>query len=581
MYPSTLAKRGMVFLFLVVVAFYLYGLGHLPLLGPDEPRYAQVAREMLLRHDLITPTLGGHTWFEKPALLYWTMIASFKLFGVSEWAARLPAAISGMLTVAAVYFIGNRIESRSEDPYGVEHDTLPLGFWSALAAATTIALVAFSRAASFDILLTMTSTWAFACYVPYALAEDEPYSDRPGARSLRAYLAGFYIFIGLSLLAKGLVGLVIPFGVLALFYLLQRRMPRRQTIISLIWGLPLALLVASTWYAPVIMRHGWSFVDQFFIQQHFARFVSNKYHHQQPVYYYLLVIPLITLPWTVFLIEGLLKSKRWINTRGIYSRAEADLNRLRVLALAWFFFPLLFFSFSGSKLPGYILPVLPAAALLVGERLWRLYWDYRISRTSLRLTAAVCLLFSIGVLIYARRTGAIPFSCALIIAATLLVAAHSASLLFSKRLSPIFTIAGATLIVLLVALHCLAPQAAELESSKRLLQLADARGYAAVVIYGMQRSDRTPEFYAAGRVVYGADGEPIMYEGPAQIIEESRRRKESVLTFVPLAEVSQLTGMAAAQTDVIGNNGRYAIIAVSAGSADILPAARGAASPEK
>jgi hypothetical protein len=124
-------------------------------------------------------------------------------------------------------------------------------------------------------------------------------------------------------------------------------------------------------------------------------------------------------------------------------------------------------------------------------------------------------------------------------------------------------VAGAILAVMIVALHCAAPEAAELESSKRLLQLADARGYSQTVIYGMQRSDRTPEFYAAGRVVYGADGEPIMYEGPFQVIGESQRRRDFVLVFVPLKEVSRLTGMASAQTDVIGNNGRYAIVAVN------------------
>src|SRR6266850_7826042 len=88
LHPSTLAKRVSILLCLAIVAFYFYGLGVVPLVGPDEPRYAQVAREMFLRGDLITPTLGGHTWFEKPALLYWMMIAAFKAFGVNEWAAR-------------------------------------------------------------------------------------------------------------------------------------------------------------------------------------------------------------------------------------------------------------------------------------------------------------------------------------------------------------------------------------------------------------------------------------------------------------------------------------------------------------
>ena len=261
MHLSSLAKRGTILLFPAFIVFYFYGLGHLPFVGPDEPRYAQVAREMLLRHDLVTPTLGGHTWFEKPALLYWMMIASFKLFGVSEWAARLPAAVSGLLTIAAVYCIGRRIERDDEKLRGY-------GFWSTLASATTLGIVVFSRAASFDIILTMTTTWALTFYILQELEEN------PKLR--RWFLVGFYTFVGFSLLAKGLIGIVIPIGVAALYYLFRRKLPERHVFLSLFWGIPLALLVAATWYAPVISRHGWLFVDQFFIQHHFARYISNK-----------------------------------------------------------------------------------------------------------------------------------------------------------------------------------------------------------------------------------------------------------------------------------------------------------------
>jgi hypothetical protein len=117
---------------------------------------------------------------------------------------------------------------------------------------------------------------------------------------------------------------------------------------------------------------------------------------------------------------------------------------------------------------------------------------------------------------------------------------------------------------LVVALHWVAPAAAELESSKRLLQLADARGYSQTPIYGLQRSDRTPEFYAADRVVYGADGEPIMHEGPGGLVYEAGQRKETVLAFVPIEEVSQLTAMTTAETVVIGDNSLYALVAVRA-----------------
>ena len=558
MHPSTLAKRGTVLLFLAIVAVYFFGLGHLPFVGPDEPRYAQVAREMFLRRDLITPTLGGHTWFEKPALLYWLMILSFKLFGVSEWAARLPSVLSGVLTVAAVFVVGRRVEVDG-DPNNELHG---YAFWSALAAATTLGIVAFSRAASFDIILTMATTWALAFYVLYDL--DEALSSPGNKKPRNWFLAGFYAFIGLSLLAKGLVGIVIPVGVLGLYHLFQRRLPGRQLLISLVWGLPLALAVAATWYAPVIRRHGWPFIDQFFIQHHFARYISNKYHHAQPVYYYLLVVPLLALPWTVFLIDGLLQFKSWFRRviATVGDPADDPLHRVMVLGLAWFLFPLIFFSFSGSKLPGYVLPMLPAAALIVGRQLWRLRADS--GRWQLRTTAALYLLLAIGALVYSWRTGNLPHTIALLLAAPLLIAGCFPFFFARKSATSVGLLVAATVVVLIVAMYLVAPAFAERDSSKRLLQLADARGYSQSMIYGMQRSDRTPEFYAAGRVVYGDDGEPVMYEGPSQVIDESRKRGDVLLAFVPIWQVGQLTGMAAAQTEVIGNNGPYAIVAVRA-----------------
>jgi 4-amino-4-deoxy-L-arabinose transferase-like glycosyltransferase len=558
LHPSSLAKRGIVLLFLVVAVFYFFGLGHLPFLGPDEPRYAQVAREMFLRGDLITPTLGGHTWFEKPALLYWMMIGSFKLFGVSEWSARLPAAISGLLTIAAVFVVARRLESdknetnETNDTNGTNDG---YALWSAVATATMLGIVGFSRAASFDILLTMTITWTLGLYLLYECSAVE-------GKPRTWLLAGFYCFVGVSLLAKGLVGIVIPAGVLGLFHLFQRRLPRTKVLYSMAWGLPLALLVSGLWYFPVTWRHGWLFIDQFFIQHHFARYISNKYHHSQPVYYYLIVVPLLVLPWTTFLIAGLTKFKSWVwHTRSGDAETDARLKLSMPFAFAWFLFPLVFFSFSGSKLPGYILPILPAAALVIGKQLSELRQDF--VSWQLRLTAAIYLLVAIGVFAYSWRTGTFPIKFAFVLAAPLLVAAGVAFISRRPRVS-VALMAAMTVVSLLAVSHWVAPGFAELESSRRLLQLADSRGYSQTAIYGMQRSDRTPEFYAAGRIVYGADGEPVMYDSAGQVIEESRKRQEVLLTFVPVEEVGQLTGFTPAETEVIGNNGRYAIVAVRA-----------------
>ncbi|HSS21787.1 MAG TPA: glycosyltransferase family 39 protein [Pyrinomonadaceae bacterium] len=556
MYRSTIAKRSILILLLLLIVVYCFGLGHLPLVGPDEPRYAQVAREMFLRGDLITPTLGGRPWFEKPVLLYWMMIGSFKLFGVSEWAARLPSAISGVLTVIAVFYVGQRISGKFYD--GDLRDTLPIGFWSALVTATTVGIAVFSRAASFDIVLTMTTTWALAFYADYAHWEWERDLEKEPQKRLLALLAGFYVFIGLSLLAKGLIGVVIPVGVLGFYYLYERRLPERMTLVSFLWGVPLALLVAASWYVPVIAKNGWPFVDQFFIQHHFVRYISNKYHHAQPPYYYLIVVPLLALPWTLFLISALWKFIR----QRVVLESDEGLDRFRALAIAWFLFPLLFFSFSGSKLPGYILPVLPAAAILVGERLWRFGWDDNVGRGALRMTGVLQLVLALGFAFYVRSSWGFSLGAWLVTASLILVGLYVSSVA-SWRMA-VYATVGLSVLLLITALYCFAPRVAETESSKRLLQLADQHGYSQSVIYGMQRSDRTPEFYAAGRIVYGADGEPIMYEAPWDVVQESLRRKAPVLTFVPLEDLDRMTNDASAHAEVIGNNGRYAIVAVRA-----------------
>jgi 4-amino-4-deoxy-L-arabinose transferase-like glycosyltransferase len=469
LHPSTLAKRVYILLFIIVIAFYLYGLGQLPLLGPDEPRYAQVAREMFLNRDLITPTLGGHTWFEKPALLYWLIAASFKVFGVSEWSARLGPAICGVLTILALWCVGREVD-RS------------LGFWSLVVTASCLGLIVFSRAASFDVVVTMTTTWSLAFFL---------LNELPTTKRKRLLLVGFYSFVGLSLLAKGLVGIVIPFGVVAFYYLLRRQWPQTSVLISLIWGIPLALAVAALWYGPVIARHGWGFIDEFFVQHHFARYVSNKYHHPQPIWFYPLIILMLALPWTIHLIAALAKVRSW-NWRG-----DDSLSVLRVFSLAWLLFPIVFFSFSGSKLPGYILPAVPAAALLVSDR----------------LTAV------------------------------------------SNSKWPLLT-AGTTAALVLIVLHFAAAPYANRESVRDLLALADARGYANARVLAQRSDDRSAEFYAHGRVIYGANGEPVTFD--EVLVDQARAWGGKFVVFLPVEHAENLRG--ANGIEIIGDNGKTAVL---------------------
>ncbi|MFL6468997.1 MAG: ArnT family glycosyltransferase, partial [Pyrinomonadaceae bacterium] len=266
-----------------VVFVYFYGLGF-PLVGPDEPRYAQVAREMYERRDWISPTLGGFDWFEKPALLYWLQIVGYKLFGVNEFAARFGSAVFGLGTVASLWVFGRFSNFRSEKAEAVEFAN-----WPALIAASTLGILVFARGASFDIIVTFPLT---ASLVGFFV------SDRANSDDKRQQVYGriaFYFFAGVAVLAKGLIGIVFPFATVFVYFAISRRWPTRQFLISLVWGSILLIAVAAIWNLPMYLRHGWKFIDEFYIQHHFQRFTSNKYQHLQPFYFYFWVLPLMTL----------------------------------------------------------------------------------------------------------------------------------------------------------------------------------------------------------------------------------------------------------------------------------------------
>jgi 4-amino-4-deoxy-L-arabinose transferase-like glycosyltransferase len=573
-----LAKRVWSFLFLAVAVFYLYGLGAVPLVGPDEPRYAQVAREMLARHDLITPTLGGLPWFEKPPLLYWMMMASYRVFGVSEFSARLGPAICGLLTAVFVYWIaaagrdptpgspdgqpgwGGTVREGAAYLAQSSQDDLPRS--SALAFLSSLGVIAFARAASFDVVITMTLTGALACCFAWQAryrtrnGNDGIKANPPPARITRL-LPAFYFFIGLSLLAKGLIGIVIPFGVIACYFLLRREWPPRKFLISLFWGVPLALAVAAVWYGPMISRHGWKFIDQFIIQHHFARFATNKYHHPAPFYFYVPVLAGLALPWTAYLVAAFVSARRWS------WRGDAPPDRLRVFALAWIVMPVIFFSFSGSKLTAYILPVLPAVALLSGERLTCFLRAGRGDKV-MRFTGALLIALAVVGGWHSIRhlhltwicIGAmlLPFAMVGVFA---LLRPHMRKALFV--LIPIATLVGSV-----AAINCAAPIAARSESVRDLMAAANARGYGAAHVVQLHNIERTVEFYAAGRLDYGPDGEPIKLEGVTQVADAVRRNRGVVLCLVPTEYQSQLTSYQKIQAEVISNNGRVSLVIVRA-----------------
>jgi 4-amino-4-deoxy-L-arabinose transferase-like glycosyltransferase len=568
-----LVRRLWPLFFLAAIAFYFYGLGAMPFVGPDEPRYAQVAREMFTRADPVTPTLGGRTWFEKPALLYWMAAASYAAFGVSEWAARFVPACAGLLSILMMYWLGRRVERASEneddesaadssaadssatdsspaDSYDAARKNdrpLSLGLWCAVALASSLGMMIFSRALSFDVIVTMTMTIALACFFVSELERDE--------KKRRLLLAAFYAGVGASLLAKGLIGIVIPGGVIFAYFLLRRGWPEKRLWASLLWGLPLALAVAAIWYGPVIQRHGWKFVDEFFIQHHFARYVSNKYRHPGPFYYYIPTLLWLTIPWPAFLVSAIVKARRW-NWRG----ADA-LSRFRLFALAWLICPVAFFSISGSKLPGYILPALPAAALLIGEQLSR--FTRNTTKTILiRLTGLLLLALVLAGLIYAHRSGYVSMSYAWLVVAPLIVAAMLTLALSHLRRLCLMATAGAMFLSLALAVNCFAALIGRRESARELLQQAAERGFASAPVCGMYVIERTSEFYAGERVMRDDKGEFVRFEGAMQVLEAAQRHGGAILVFVPVEAVPQLTEYSRITTEIIGHNNHAALVAV-------------------
>jgi len=314
---------------------FFFGLASFGLIGMDEPRYAQVAREMFARHDWITPTLGGKPWLEKPALYYWQAMLAYAVFGVSDWVARLPSAVDATLMVAAIYLFLRGFCS------GFELD-------GALMTASAAGVIGFARAASTDMPLAATFTIALLAW----------YVWQEGGKKL--YLALFYVFLGLGVLAKGPVALFLAAIIVVIF---SMAMGDARLIWRTLWlpGILLFCAAVLPWYIAVQIRNP-EFFRVFILEHNFARFGTNLYHHKEAFWYYLPVVLLGLLPWTIFVVVALIDNIRaWWAGRRKLSSEEA----LSVFLAIWLVVPIIFFSTSQSKLPGYILPALPAATVLL------------------------------------------------------------------------------------------------------------------------------------------------------------------------------------------------------------------------
>jgi 4-amino-4-deoxy-L-arabinose transferase-like glycosyltransferase len=304
-----------------VCAYFLFffNLSGVGLVGPDESRYASIGREMAHSGDWLTPRLWGEAWFEKPPLLYWMTALGFAAGLSDELAPRLPVAL---LSVAFLWFYWRRLERE----FGQRVAVL-----STLVLATTAGWISFSHAATTDLPLAATFSAAMLLALPWLER-----GERRGLMPASALLAA-------AVLAKGLVPLVLA---LPLFWMGRKR-----------WRdlLPPALVffaLATPWYALMALRHGSAFLNDFFLTQHLERFTTSALQHEQPFWFYAPVLLAGLLPWSPMFV--LLFRKR------LYSCVR------RRFLLFWAAFGFVFFSASLNKLPGYLLPLVPAIAALIG-----------------------------------------------------------------------------------------------------------------------------------------------------------------------------------------------------------------------
>ena len=392
-HAGTTATRELLVLWSLTALLLFYGLvpfhiGHLQisrpemgLVGADEPRYAQIAAEMLQAHSagchavnarvvphslrvedlrksgkcleagFITPILYGHPWLEKPALYYWRTMSFFKEFGIHDWVARLPSATGAFAMVFLIFLHMRRFRP------GGHLD-------AALITASAVAIVAFARGASTD--MQLAAPFAVGMLGWYAWYET----------GKKFWLFDLYFFGALAVLAKGPVAIFLGGAIILLFVGLRREW---QVLRRMFWwpGLLLFLLLVLPWYIAVQLRNP-NFWHFFLFEQNLERFASNRYQHHQNPFFYVLVLLVALLPWTMISLPALWDAfqtaraewrVRYLPSRYLGHGRPGD--AFPEFLVLWAVFPIVFFSFSGSKLPGYILPAIPPITILTGDYLFR------------------------------------------------------------------------------------------------------------------------------------------------------------------------------------------------------------------
>ena len=335
-------------------------LGALGLVGPDEPRYAWIARAMAQTGDWVTPRLYGSPWFEKPILYYWAAAAGFAIHLPAEWAARLPSAIAALAAALAMGWLAKKHYTSTSSQTSDTNSAIVPSLLAPIIFSASVAAIGFARAATPDML--------FSASIALAMAAAATCMRQAGAlRSSNAFLVAdqkvstttlalFGAFLGLGVLAKGPAAVLLAGGAIAIWALTTAHL---RPALRLAHPIAIATfcLVALPWYV-ICARRNPDFLHIFIFQHNFQRYLTPVFQHIQPFWFFVPITLLAILPWTPFLLstafEGrlIVRANTWKKSPGFFFAC-------------WAIFPVLFFSFSQSKLPSYILPAIPPLALLL------------------------------------------------------------------------------------------------------------------------------------------------------------------------------------------------------------------------
>jgi 4-amino-4-deoxy-L-arabinose transferase-like glycosyltransferase len=340
---ATLPRSAWWLIAAAVAILWFTGLDVRKLQHPDEGRYAEIAREMVVTGDWVTPRLNDLKYFEKPPMQYWLTASAYQAFGIDEWTARIVPALGGLLAILAVGFTLARLET-------------PLaGAFAALALAGTVWHAGLSHVLTLDALLNGFLALALCAFL---LAQR----DGLAQRAERGWMLVMYAALAAATLTKGLVALMIPGGALVLYTLATRDVgPWRR--LHLVPGLALYAVLTVPWFV-LVSNANPEFARFFFIHEHFQRFLTQEHRREGAWWYFIPIFVVGLLPWLVLFAWSLPASWRAAaNGRGF---------SWQKLCLCWSAFLFVFFSASGSKLPSYILPLFPALALVIGWQLARL-----------------------------------------------------------------------------------------------------------------------------------------------------------------------------------------------------------------